>query len=76
MCGCGKKSSPSRIPALRPSIGPRPVIRGVAAAPSPGQLRALSLPGNISPRTVVKMDAERRKIEKIRREAIRQALNK
>ena len=58
------------------SIGPRPVIRGVAAAPSPGQLRALSLPGNISPRTVVKMDAERRKIEKIRREAIRQALNK
>jgi hypothetical protein len=77
MCGCGKKSVPvSRVPALRPSVGPRPVVGGVAAGASPATIRALGLQQNTSPKSAMQMDAERRRIEKIRRDAIRAKLNK
>lgn len=78
MCGCGKRSVPvSRIPALRPTVGPRPVTGGVAAGATPAQIRALGLQTNTSPtKSSLQMDAERRRIEKIRRDAIRAKLNK
>lgn len=75
-CGCGKRSSPSRSPALRPSIGPRSVQGGPAAGATPATIRALGLQTNTSPKSSLQLDAERRRIEKIRRDAIRAKLNK
>lgn len=76
MCGCGKKSSPSRTPTLRPSIGPKAVQGGVSAGATPATIRALGLQTNTSPKSGLQLDAERRRIEKIRRDAIRAKLNK
>lgn len=77
MCGCGKKSTiSSRAPAYRPSIGPRPVVGGVAAGPSQETVRALNMQSNISPKTAVQLNAERLEMMRRRREAIRAKFNK
>lgn len=74
-CGCGRRSAP-RTAAMRPSVGPRPVQGGLAAAPNPAQIRAIGLPQNMSLGETRKMDEQRQLLEKVRREAIRKRLNK
>jgi hypothetical protein len=76
MCGCGKKSNTLRTPAFRPSVGPRPTPGGIAAGASPETLRAMRLQSAISPKTAVRLDAERLNMMKRRREAIKAKFNK
>jgi hypothetical protein len=85
-CGCkgGRKGTSVRraptsgggVRLIRPTVGPTPAIGGVAAGPSPAQLRALNLPNNAAPVTPGRMDADKRRIERLRRAAIQKALNK
>jgi hypothetical protein len=75
-CGCGKKSSVPVRPTLRPSIGPLSIQGGSAAIPNPAQVRALSLTQNVTPTETHRMDEQRQKLEKMRREAIKRRLNK
>lgn len=78
-CGCsgGRRTGPSRTPALRPAAAtPRPVNTGLTSAASPAEIRALGLQQNTAPKSAVRMDAERRRIEKLKRDAIRAKLNK
>lgn len=76
MCGCGKKSAPSHIPSVRPTVGPVSVQGGVAAGATPATLRALSLQVAQSPKSAARLDQARLDIMKKRREAIRNKLNK
>lgn len=75
-CGCGKKSSPARRLTLRPSVGPRSIQGGVAAGPTPSELRALGMQQSVSVGESRRMDDQRLKAEKLRREAIKKRLNK
>lgn len=71
-CGCGRKSSPSRTQALRPSVGSRP-----QKTVSTASLRALGLQQqSVSLTEARQMDTQRRRIEKLKRDAIRKSLNK
>ena len=74
-CGCGKKSSSSRSP-YRPTIGPRSIQGGSAAGPSPSQIRALGMQKSVTLGETRRMDDQRLKAEKVRRDAIRKRLNK
>lgn len=83
MCGCNKGSSSKRVVVngnnvrvSRLSTGPQSVQGGPAAGATPEQIRALGLQNNTSPQQAAKINADQRKLEKIRREAIRRALNK
>jgi hypothetical protein len=76
MCGCGKKSTPNRAINYRPTIGPKPVMGGVAAGTSPEMVRALNLQQAATPKTANRLDAERLEMMKRRREAIRAKFNK
>lgn len=60
---------------MRPSVGPRSIPRGTAGA-TPSTLRALGLQSAISPMENVKIDEKRRKIERMRREAVKKKFNK
>lgn len=75
-CGCGKKSSTPRRSTLRPSVGPRSIQGGSAAGPSPAQIRALGMQTSVSLGTSRRMDDQRLRAEKIRRDAIKKRLNK
>ena len=76
-CGCGKRGSSSNFRrTLSPSVGPRPIHGGSAAGPNPAQLRALGMQQAVSPGEVKKLDEHRRRIEKLRREAVKKRLNK
>lgn len=75
-CGCGKRSSSPRRRTLRPSVGPRSIKGGTAAGPSPAEVRALGLQGNSSVGENKRLDEHRRRIEKLRRDAIKKRLNK
>lgn len=75
-CGCGKRSSPVRRPTLRPSIGPRPLQGGTAAGASPAEIRALGMQKAVSVGESRRMDDQRLRAEKLRREAIKKRLNK
>lgn len=68
-CGSGRRNTVPRTRALRPTSGPRanPVSQGA----SPEQLRALNLSQNTAPSDAKNMDEQRRRIEKLRRQAIR-----
>ena len=74
-CGCGKKSSSSRS-RYRPTIGPRSIQGGTAAGPSPAQVRALGMQKSTTLGESRKIDDQRLKAEKIRRDAIKKRLNK
>jgi hypothetical protein len=79
MCNCGgKRGTPRqfRKRASTPTIGPQSIQGGTAAGPSPAQLRALGMQKAISPKSAKRLDEDRRKLEKVRREAIRRRLNK
>lgn len=81
-CGGGKRNVTRRtvngIRANRVSSGPisGSVQSGISAGASPEQIRALGLQSNTAPKTVQKLDADKRRVEKLRRAAIRKALNK
>jgi len=81
-CGGGKKSASFRRPIqgtnrlIRPSVGPLSIQGGPAAGATPGELRALGLQTNTSPKTAAHMNADKLRIQKLRREAVRNALNK
>lgn len=76
-CGCGKRGAPAGFRrTLTPSTGPRSIQGGSAAGPSPAQLRALGAQQAVSPGEVKKLDEHRRRIEKLRRDAVKKRLNK
>lgn len=76
MCGCNKnKGRRSNGPVLRPTTSVRSTSGGIAAGPTPTQVRAQSLPSE-APTSVAGLNAEKRKTQSIRRDAIRKALNK
>jgi hypothetical protein len=75
-CGCGKKSAPVRRRVLRPSIGPRSIVGGTAAGPTPAEITALGLQSAVSVTESRRLDEHRRRIEKLRRDAIKRKLNK
>ena len=77
-CNCNKRrGSSSSSRRARPTVGPRSVQRNVNNV-TPQQLRALGFQGqednsqqNLNSR---QLDAERKRIEKLRRQAIRRRL--
>lgn len=80
-CGCGKKSVTRRSStlgrsAISPSVGPKSITGGSAAGPTPGELRALGLQKAVSLSDSRSMDSQRRRVEKLRREAIKRKFNK
>ncbi len=75
-CGCGKRSSSPRRRVLRPSVGPRSVVGGTAAGPNPAEISALGLQSATSVTESRRLDEHRRRIEKLRRDAIKRKLNK
>ena len=76
MCGCGKKGVTRRAPSLRASVGPRSVSGGVAAGPTPLELRTLGLQSAQSMTESKIINSERRRIEKLRRDAIKRKFGK
>lgn len=75
MCGCKKSAPVTRVPTIRPASTPRPLIGGLAAGATPAQIRALGMQANVTPKSAMQLTAERRKIEKIKRDAIKAKLN-
>lgn len=76
-CGCGGgRGRTSRRATLKPvsSTAPRSIQRGLAAGPSPAELRALGM--QKATQTPKRMDEKRRVTEKLRRAAIRKRLGK
>lgn len=76
MCGCNKKSNLVRKPAYRPGIGPRSTPGGIAAGASPETVRTLNLQAAISPKSAVRLNAERLDMMKRRRQAIKARFSK
>lgn len=76
-CGCGGgKKGARRVPSVRVNGGPRSIVGGTAAGPTPSELRALGMQKAVSLTDSRAADSQRRRIEKLRREAIRKKLNK
>lgn len=65
-----------RRKTLRPSVGPKSSSGGVAAGASPAQLRALGIANTNKTSEGKRMDDQRLRIEKLRREAIKNKLKK
>lgn len=84
MCGCGggKRGVRRRtINGRSVNVSPINTVQGsvqggVAAGATPEQLRALGLQQNTGAVSPQRLDADRRRVEKLRREAIRRAMNK
>lgn len=76
-CGCSKnRGGGGRSgPVLRPTTTVRSTSGGIAAGPTPTQLRAQAAPPQ-QPTNAAGLSAERRKTQAVRRDAIRKALNK
>lgn len=83
MCGCrgGKRGVKTRtINGVARTIAPVITVQGavqggISAGATPEQLRALGLQTNTTS-TPQRLDADKRRVEKLRREAVRRALNK
>lgn len=74
-CGCGgKRKSSRRTPTVTASISKG--TQKTSAGPTPAELRALGTQTASSFTESRQMDAQRRRIEKLRRAAIRSRLNK
>jgi hypothetical protein len=82
MCGCGGKRGVRRrtVNGQPRTVAPVTTVQGsvqggISAGATPEQLRALGLQTNVgaSPQ---RLDADKRRVEKLRREAVRKALNK
>jgi len=77
MCGCGgRRSSMPRRRELRPSVGPRSIVGQSAAGATPAQLRALGVQQTTGAAAPKRLDEDRRRIEKLRRDAIKRRLGK
>ena len=76
MCGCGKKGVVRRSSNLKPTVGPASVQGGRAAGASPETLRILEAQQASSPRQVQRLDAQKRRIEQLRRAAIKRRLGR
>jgi hypothetical protein len=74
-CGCGRKGIVARR-NIRPTVGPRPLVGGSAAGPSPAQVRAIGMQNATSLGESRRLDEQRLRAEKLRRDAIRKKLNK
>ena len=75
MCGCNRSSKPSRAtPALRPISNARSLRP--APAPTNNQIISLGIQSSPNPASIRQMDTERRKMEKMRREAIKKTFGK
>lgn len=72
-CGCGKKGVVRRTPMLRATVGPKSIK---SAGATPLELRALGLQQAVSLSDSRSLDAQRRRIEKLRRDAIRDAIKR
>lgn len=75
-CGSGRRSSLPRRRELRPSVGPKSIQGQSAAGATPAQLRALGIQATTGPKTPQRLDDDRRRIEKLRRDAIKRRLGK
>ena len=75
-CGCKKGvGSNSRTPMVRPITSARSTKRGLASVRTPTEVRNQAVP----PQTPVNsggVNLERRKVQALRRDAIRKSLNK
>ena len=65
-----------RRATLRPTVGPRSIQGGLAAGPNPAQVRAVGLQQNVAFGESRRMDDQRLRLERLRREAIQKRLNK
>jgi hypothetical protein len=75
-CGCNKgKAFRTRTPAMIPMTSQRAQSGGVAAGLTPTQLRAQAMAPQ-QERSPSGLVAEKRKVQAIRRDAIRKALGK
>jgi len=78
-CNCGKnRGRRSRTRELRPTSGPvqNATNNGVAAGAGPAELRALNILKTTGPRPGRRVNAERKRIDRLRRAAIQKSLNK
>jgi len=84
-CGCGggkrgvrRRTINGQARTVQAVAGPvtGSVQGGISAGASPEQLRALGLQTNTAPVSPQRLDADKRRVEKLRREAVRRALNK
>ena len=73
-CGCNKNKGRSGA-ILRPTTTVRSSSGGIAAGPTPTQIRAQAAPSQ-QQTNAAGLSAERRKTQALRRDAIRKALNK
>ena len=75
-CGCGKgNNSRGRNPVIRPVTSARSVTGGIASARTPTEVRNQSL----TPQTPINaggINAEKRKVQALRRDAIKKSLGK
>lgn len=82
-CGCGggkrgvRRRTVNGLPrTVTPIISVQGSVQGgISAGATPEQLRALGLQTNTTA-TPQRLDADKRRVEKLRREAVRKALNK
>jgi hypothetical protein len=75
-CGCAKKNIMPRTANLRPTVGPRPVVGGLSAGANPAEIRALGMQSNVGIGETRRLDEQRLRLEKLRRQAIAKKLNK
>jgi hypothetical protein len=75
-CGCGKRNVMPRTTTLRPTVGPRPIVGGTAAGANPAEIRALGMQQNVGLGETRRLDEQRLRLEKLRRQAIAKRLNK
>jgi hypothetical protein len=75
-CGCGKgNTSRGRNPVIRPVISARSVTGGIASARNPTEVRNQSLTPQ-APINAGGINAEKRKVQALRRDAIKKSLGK
>lgn len=75
-CGCNKKGLKPTRTALRPTIRLQSAQGGQPPVTNLAEVRALGITQNISPGETRRMDDQRQRLEKMRREAIKKRLNK
>jgi hypothetical protein len=74
-CGCNKNKGRSGA-ILRPTTTARSSSGGIAAGPTPTQIRAQAAAPSQQQTNSAGLSAERRKTQALRRDAIRRSLNK
>lgn len=73
-CGGGRRGSLPRRRTLRPSVGPRSIQGQSSAGATPAQIRALGIQQTNGATSPKRLDEERRRVERLRRDAIKRRL--